>query len=53
MTANVFKEDREACYKAGFDDFLGKPFKKDQLAKSLESFLEQKSALKREFSGKL
>jgi len=27
ITANVASEDRESCYAAGMDDFIGKPFK--------------------------
>ncbi|MEJ7589341.1 MAG: response regulator, partial [Ferruginibacter sp.] len=31
MTANVMKEDREACEQAGLNDFLGKPVKLEEL----------------------
>lgn len=29
MTANVFEEDKESCFKAGMKEFLSKPFKLD------------------------
>lgn len=31
MTANVTAEDRERCLAAGMDDFIGKPFKREDL----------------------
>jgi len=31
MTANVMKEEVELCYKAGMDDFIGKPFETEEL----------------------
>ena len=36
LTANVMESDREACARAGMDDFLGKPLKRDELLRMLE-----------------
>jgi CheY-like chemotaxis protein len=35
MTANVTKEDREACFDAGMDDFLSKPIRVEELVSAL------------------
>lgn len=42
LTANVFSEDKAMCFKAGFDDFLGKPYSKKDLQKSIINFLNSK-----------
>ena len=40
LTANIFKEDQDACFSAGMDDFLGKPYKKKQLLDMIELWLK-------------
>jgi CheY-like chemotaxis protein len=35
MTANVMKEDREACLAAGMHDYLGKPIRVEELGRAL------------------
>jgi CheY-like chemotaxis protein len=35
LTANVMKEDRDACYEAGMDDYLGKPIRVEELMAAL------------------
>lgn len=36
MTANAMREDKDACLKAGMDDYLSKPMKMEELIRSLE-----------------
>jgi PAS domain S-box-containing protein len=35
MTANAMREDREACFDAGMDDYVAKPIRPDELAEAL------------------
>ena len=37
MTANAMPEDREACFKAGMDDYISKPIKLEELIAVLKS----------------
>jgi len=39
LTANALKGDRERCLEAGMDDYLAKPFRKDDLARTLATWL--------------
>ena len=43
LTANVSETDKQHCLNAGMDDFLGKPFKLNDIALMLEKFLQQDS----------
>ncbi len=40
LTAHVFEESREACMKAGMDDFLQKPLSMDSLSSALWKWLK-------------
>ena len=47
LTANAFKEDVEKYFKAGFDDYISKPIKLDELERVFSKYLkkEEKSYL--------
>jgi PAS domain S-box-containing protein len=45
MTANASKGDRESCFAAGMDDFIGKPFKLHTLYATLAKWLPVRSPL--------
>ncbi len=44
LTAGAFDEDRASSLKAGMNDYLSKPFKLDQLADTLSTWLTKESA---------
>jgi CheY-like chemotaxis protein/nitrogen-specific signal transduction histidine kinase len=41
MTANAMPEDREACYRAGMDNYISKPIKLDNLVGLLQEYTLQ------------
>jgi len=50
MTAGVMQEDKEACYQAGMDGFLSKPFKLEALIEILKDSAEIISKKKKQES---
>lgn len=39
LTANAMPDERERCRAAGMDDYLAKPFRREELAALLESWV--------------
>ena len=44
LTANVLAGERERCLQVGMDDYIGKPFKREQLRKVLWRWLPEQQA---------
>jgi CheY-like chemotaxis protein len=43
MTANAFAEDRERCFSAGMNDFMGKPVEPEEMFSIILRWLIQGS----------
>ena len=44
MTACQLDEDRERCFAAGMDDFLGKPVRSQEFSQVIERWVRQTDA---------
>ena len=43
MTANVLPQDRQKCFEAGMEDFVGKPVNIDHIIKAIEDYGDSES----------
>jgi PAS domain S-box-containing protein len=44
LTANAFREDRDACFESGMDDFLAKPVRRNDLSRMLDTVFRRYQA---------
>jgi len=51
MTAHAMKGDRKKCMRAGMDDYLAKPIKKEDLLEILEKWIPERRANEPERTG--
>jgi CheY-like chemotaxis protein len=48
MTANAMREDRDRCLRAGMDDYLAKPIKREVVFEMIQKWLMNREESRRE-----